>query len=117
MEYKVVVVIRGDLELSKGKMAAQVGHAAVSLALEAKSRRNRWFGPWWQEGQRKVVVRGQDMEELVSLKEKAARRGLPTVLITDAGLTEVPPGTTTCLGIGPGPEALIDEVTGHLKLL
>lgn len=117
MEYKVVVMVRQDLELSRGKMAAQVAHAAVTLALAAKGRRSKWFQPWMEEGQRKVVVRAKDMAELLELKDKADRRGLLTALITDAGLTEVPPGTTTCLGIGPGPEELMDEVTGHLKLL
>lgn len=117
MDYKMVIVVRGDLDLTKGKMAAQVAHAATTLALETKSRRSRWFAPWMAEGQRKVVVRAQSMSELLALKERAERRGLATTLVTDAGLTEVPPGTTTCLGIGPGPEELIDEITGGLKLL
>jgi PTH2 family peptidyl-tRNA hydrolase len=117
MEYKLVVVVRSDLELSRGKLAVQVAHAAVSCALEAKARRSRWFGPWIREGQRKVAVRAKDLAELLGLKREAERRGLLTSLVSDAGLTEVPPGTTTCLGIGPGPEGLLDEVTGHLKLL
>ncbi len=117
MNYKLVVVVRQDLRLSPGKLAVQVAHAAVACALEAKARRSKWFKPWWDEGQRKVVVKVPGYGDLLGLREAAGRRGLVTELITDAGLTEVPPGTTTCLGVGPGPEGLMDEVTGHLPLM
>jgi PTH2 family peptidyl-tRNA hydrolase len=116
MEYKLVIVTRDDLKMTPGKLAAQVAHAAVSCALEAKAKKTKWFSAWYREGQRKVVLRAKDVDELRSLKEKAARAGLTVALITDAGLTELPPNTTTCLGIGPAPENLIDPVTGSLPL-
>jgi len=116
MEYKLVVAVRDDLDLSKGKMAVQVAHAAVAAALDAKANRPRWFHAWLGEGQKKVVVRAADLDELRALERKAIEMKLPTALIEDAGLTELPPGTTTCLGVGPGPNHLVDAVTGHLKL-
>jgi len=115
-EYKLVVVVRDDLKMSGGKLAVQVAHAAVSCALEAKSKKAKWFAEWYREGQRKVVVKAKDTNELVSLMDMAVRSGLPKALITDAGLTELPPNTTTCLGIGPGPQNLIDPITGSLPL-
>ena len=117
MEYKLVVVVREDLDLSPGKMSAQVAHAAVTAALEAKAARPKWFHAWMDEGQKKVVVRAGDLAELKSLERKALELKVPTALIEDAGLTELPPGTTTCLGVGPGPNHLVDAVTGHLKLV
>ena len=116
MEFKLVVVVRDDLKMSGGKLAAQVAHAAVTCALEAKAKKTKWFSSWYSEGQKKVVLRAKDLEELRSLGEKASRAGLPRALITDAGFTELPPNTTTCLGIGPGPEADIDRITGQLPL-
>ena len=116
MQFKLVIVIREDLDMSPGKLAAQVAHAAVTCALDAKSKNPKWFSEWYHEGQRKVVLRARDMEELKSLDEKARKSKLTHTIITDAGLTELPPNTPTCLGIGPGPEAEVDRITGSLPL-
>lgn len=116
-EYKLVVVVREDLDLSKGKLAVQVAHASVAAALDAKSRAPKWFSGWLREGQKKVVVRAFSLDELKALQKFAIGLKLPTALIEDAGLTELPPGTTTCLAVGPAPAALVDRVTGKLKLV
>ncbi|MEM2839183.1 MAG: peptidyl-tRNA hydrolase Pth2 [Thermoplasmata archaeon] len=115
-EYKLVIVVRKDLKLSAGKMAAQVAHAAVSCALSAKAKKPRLFKEWLSEGQRKIVVKAEDLKELLAIEKKASSQGLIAERIVDAGLTEVPPGTVTCVGIGPAKADEVDEVTGHLKL-
>lgn len=117
MEHKLVIAVRSDLELSRGKMAVQVAHAAVMAALQAKAKHRKWFSEWYAEGQKKVVVKAEGLEELRALESKARSFGLPTATVDDAGLTELPPGTTTCVGIGPGPNPLVDRVTGQLKLV
>jgi len=117
IEYKMVVVVRDDLSLSPGKMAAQVAHAAVNCALISKARRPSDFRKWYDEGQKKVVLKVGDLRELLELKVRAEDAGLITSLITDAGHTELPPGTTTCLGIGPAPVGTIDRITGDLRLI
>ena len=116
MEYKLAVVVREDLGLSSGKVAAQVGHASVACAMKAQKSARTWFRAWMEEGQRKVVLRAEGREALLDLRQEAQTLGLTTALIADAGLTEVPPGTQTCVGIGPGPEATVDRVTGELRL-
>lgn len=114
--HKLVIVVRRDIRLSPGKMAAQVAHASVDCALKAKADAEKTFKKWKSEGQKKVVVRVDSERDLYDLKMAAEGRGLVTSLISDAGLTEVPPGTVTVLGIGPGPNAQVDQITGKLPL-
>lgn len=106
-----------DLKVSKGKLCGQVGHAAVSAAEVARLHHRRWWNSWIDEGQRKVVLKADSLMELHRLRHKAEELGLPTALVEDRGLTEVPPGTVTCLGIGPAPTKLVDRVTGSLPLI
>jgi peptidyl-tRNA hydrolase, PTH2 family len=116
-EYKQVLVFRQDLQLSKGKIAAQAGHAAVSAAQDAYTHYKKWWEAWLYEGQRKIAVKVKDEKELHELEKAAEEVGLPHALIVDAGLTEIPEGTITCLGIGPAPAERIDRLTSKLKLL
>lgn len=115
--FKQVIVFRSDLKLSKGKMAAQAGHAAVSAAEEARKKNKEWWEGWMNEGQCKIVVKVKSEKELLELEERAKELSLPCALIVDRGLTEIPPGTITCLGIGPAPAEKIDRLTGTLPLL
>lgn len=114
MPYKQVILVRKDLKLSKGKLAAQVAHAAVECVL--KTPRSK-LDAWKAEGMKKIVLTIKNLEELHTFIQKANSAGLITALITDAGMTEIPAGTTTCLGIGPDEDEKIDAVTGKLKLL
>lgn len=114
MEYKQCLIIRSDLRLSPGKAAVQLAHAAVTAyERSSSSMKSRWFS----EGQRKVALKIPTLKDLYELKSVAEARGLVTALIVDAGLTEVPPGTVTALGIGPAKEEELDKVTSDLKLL
>jgi PTH2 family peptidyl-tRNA hydrolase len=116
-EYKLVIVMRTDIKMSKGKVAAQAGHAAVSASEYARRNRPEWWNPWIMEGQRKIAVKAKSEDEILMLERKARNAGLPVVMIVDKGLTEIPPNTITCLGIGPAPANKVDTVTGNLKLL
>lgn len=116
-KYKQVIVVRADLAMGKGKIAAQAGHAAVSAAEETRKHHQKWWKAWLQEGQCKVVVKVGSESELLKLEKEAKELGLPHALISDKGLTELPPGTITCLGIGPAPSSDVDKITGTLALL
>ena len=103
--------------MGKGKIAVQVGHASVTVAEETRKRRPDWWKAWWDEGQRKVVVKVQTESDLEKIRREAEELGLAAAIIHDSGLTQISPGTATCVGIGPAPAELVDKITGDLKLL
>jgi PTH2 family peptidyl-tRNA hydrolase len=114
MTAKLTIVVRADLGMSGGKVAAQAAHAAVAAALA--TRRTRAFRAWQRAGQPKVVLRAASGSELDAVVAGARAAKLPVQVICDAGRTQVPAGTPTCCAIGPGPDEEIDAVTGGLRL-
>ncbi len=115
MKFKQVIVVRKDLKLSKGKMAAQVAHASLESFIKTQKKHPEIAKRWLREGAKKVVVYAYDEKHLLEIKELAKK--FPNALIRDAGLTHLEPGTITCLGIGPFDEEELDKITGSLKLV
>jgi peptidyl-tRNA hydrolase, PTH2 family len=112
--YKQVILVRDDLKMPKGKLAAQVAHASVEAVLRAdKSLMKNWHN----EGMRKIVLKVKDLKELRKYLQLAKDANLVNALITDAGKTVFNRPTITCLGIGPAQEIDIDAVTADLKML
>jgi PTH2 family peptidyl-tRNA hydrolase len=116
-KYKLVIAVRRDLEMGKGKIAVQVGHATITAAEETRRVHPEWWKNWFHEGQCKVVVKVNSESDLEDLKDEADELGLGAAIIHDSGLTQVDPGTATCIGIGPAPAELVDKITGELPLL
>jgi len=110
---KMVILVRKDLQLPKGKAAAQVAHAAVEAAMRSDKDKVK---KWRDEGQKKVVLRVADEKELLAYMQEAKDASLQTALITDAGKTVIAPGTKTCVAIGPDDEVAVDRVTGELPM-
>lgn len=111
---KQVILIRQDLKLPKGKMAAQCSHAAVRAVLNSDKRK---VNKWDKEGAKKIILKVKNLRELKNYLNKAKQAKLKTAVITDAGLTVIAPGTTTCCAIGPDKEDKIDKITGNLPLM
>jgi len=115
--FKQVIVVRADLRMSVGKTAAQAAHASLMSYERALEINREWVERWSETGQKKVVLKVTSEKELMELAEKCRYLNLPHAVVEDAGLTELPPGTATALGIGPAPEEQVDKVTGNLPLL
>lgn len=116
-DYKMVILVRNDLKMTKGKIAAQVGHASVNCALCCKKNDPKTFDKWSLSGQAKVVLRVDSERELFDFKATAEAQGLINSVICDAGKTQIAPGSYTCLGIGPADSSSLDKITGGLKML
>lgn len=135
---KMMIVMRRDLKMRKGKIAAQAGHACVDAVLMALHREGRLqdfemtadgfclketdkpvtpLSDWFLYGCAKVCVYVDSEEDLLTIAQKAREKGMIAAVITDAGMTEfhgVP--TKTCLALEPLPSELVDELTGDLPL-
>ncbi|KAK6211958.1 hypothetical protein LQW54_005485 [Pestalotiopsis sp. IQ-011] len=121
-ECKLVLVVRTDLGMTKGKIAAQCSHATLACykklaAADPNSPLGRILRRWERNGQAKIAVQVKSQEELLDLKNRARAIGLTAEYIQDAGRTQIEAGSMTVLGVGPAPKSLVDQVTGGLKLL
>lgn len=116
-EYKMCVVLRTDLGMSTGKLIVQACHAAVGASELAKKQNHKVWMKWRDEGGKKVALEAESLEELEALAEKADELDIVNIVIQDAGLTEVQPGTVTALGLGPEMKEKMDKVTGFLPLI
>lgn len=112
--YKQIIVIRTDIKMSKGKTAVQSAHASLLAAKKADPKIRKM---WETFGQKKVVLKAENEKELLRIKKECDGMRIINELVSDAGLTELEPGTVTALGIGPDEEEKIDKVTGKLKML
>ena len=135
---KMMIVMRRDLKMRKGKIAAQAGHACIDAILRALIKEDRMndfemtaeglalknsdkptspLTDWFAYGCAKVCVYVDSEEALLDIAKKAEERGIIASLITDAGMTEfhgIP--TKTCLALEPLPAEIADELTGALPL-
>jgi len=144
-EVKQVIVWRNDIKVRKGKFASQIAHASLGAVLKMMKKKmvleqvqtecgqyvpvmkgkyllefekNSFLDNWLNGRFTKICVSCDNEEQLLSLYNEAASKNIPTVLITDAGLTEFHGvATNTCIAIGPYWSEEIDKITRHLKLL
>lgn len=116
-EIKQVIIIRSDLDMNKGKTVAQGAHASLMSYLEAEKKDKKITKEWLDSGEKKIVLKVGDEEALTKFFKAFEFKGIPCALVSDAGLTQLPPGTKTALGIGPWKSSEIDQFTRGLKLL
>ncbi|XP_053672488.1 probable peptidyl-tRNA hydrolase 2 [Anopheles nili] len=116
-EYKMVLVVRNDLKMGKGKIAAQCGHAAVGAFETGLAKTPAAVKKWQHSGQAKIALKVESEQAMMEVYRIAKTNNLNCCVIRDAGRTQIEPNTKTVLAIGPAPIAAVDAVTGHLKLL
>lgn len=135
---KQVILFRKDLNMRKGKIAAQVAHASMKVFFDRKEPGGTYLQEHPQGGLHeasfedyllipltpdmrewvfgifaKIVCSVESEEDLLLAYKLAQEAGLPCALIQDMGATEfhgVP--TYTTVAIGPARSELIDPITG-----
>lgn len=117
--HKMIFIVNMDLNMGRGKQCAQVAHAALGLYLKIQQSNNNEdqfkIYQWLSMGQKKIVVKGDDLQHLEKIQAEAEKVKLPTLLVADAGCTQIAPGSKTVLGIFGTDEEL--SFTRSLKLL
>lgn len=116
---KMVIVVRTDLPMGRGKIASQAAHAAILLFQSSIENSNPCLKTWLRCGQPKVVLKIDENCEsaLLDIYQKASKSNLNVCKVRDAGRTQVVEGTLTAVGIGPNTVEEIDKITSNLKLL
>ena len=115
MEIKQVILVRNDLGMGKGKIAAQACHASLGAFKKAIKQDLDTVRKWDQEGEAKIVLK-VDLKTMIKFKGWADDEGIPSYMVQDAGRTQLEPGTKTALAIGPA-EAEKLKPTEELQLM
>ena len=120
-DLKMVFIVRQDLKMGAGKIAAQVAHAAIGLYDDIFESNNYYqknaLDYWFNLGQKKVVLKADNLEIMLEVVKKCKESKLQYCMITDAGHTQIPAGSITVLGIGPDTSEKINKITRSFKLM
>jgi len=126
-DVKQVIVVRKDLNMRKGKIAAQVAHASMKFLIDNNEaeRGDEMIikltptEAMWLTGSFTKIVVGIDSEEALNeLIFKANISDIEVHSIIDSGKTEfngIP--TLTCAAFGPCTSEQLDRITGKLSLI
>jgi len=120
------LVFRGDLKLTKGKVAAQAGHAVqliltklgneIGFTSDEGAKWSKWYMEWQGASYAKVAVKVDSWTAFTDLCANLYLDEVPYAVVTDEGRTNVPPNTITCLAIAPMPRSEAAKYVGNLKL-
>ena len=115
MSFKMCILIRDDLKMSKGKVLAQVSHTMVDATVKAYTGSQIFF-KWRSDGEKIVILKVPNEKTLMYIMDIAERKGVNCGYTVDAGFREVQSGTKKVGFLGPVREDKIDKLTSQLKL-
>ena len=123
------LIVKKSLNMGCGKTAAQCAHASQMLLLKyLELKKGLWnriislfkpgnkdidiFEKWLESSFRKVVLRADDKEF-----EKNRSEFQNSVVVVDAGLTEIEPGSMTVIGLFPMYKSAVPKSIKRLQTL
>jgi PTH2 family peptidyl-tRNA hydrolase len=115
--YKMVLCVNQELQMGKGKIAAQCSHAAVACYKVASKQCPNGLTAWERTGCAKIALKCPSQAEMEEIAVRALARDIPVYLVEDAGRTQIAAGSRTVLGLGPAPVSAFEGVSDHLKLM
>ncbi len=114
---KLVLCVNMELKMGKGKIAAQCGHATLGAYKLARKYCKTGLISWESSGSAKIALKVEKETEFYELLEKAKLAGIVCYIVEDEGRTQIAAGSRTVLALGPAPANILDQISGHLKLL
>lgn len=115
--YAMVFLVRSDLRMTKGKIAAQCAHGAIGAYDIARDEAPRLVEAWNADGHAKITLKVPSLDAQKSVADRAAREGIVVYRVIDEGRTQVEPGTQTVVALGPTKRTILGPITRELKLL
>ncbi|XP_075213848.1 peptidyl-tRNA hydrolase 2, mitochondrial-like [Lycorma delicatula] len=114
--HTVALIVNSSLKMGKGKIAAQCGHAIISLCKKANKNSKKLLKEWIEEGQDITLFTVNSSENFDDLMQMAEMESLNQCVIADAGRTQIKSGSLTVMGLGPADIETINRVVGQLPL-
>lgn len=120
---RIYAIVRGDLEMTTGKLASQACHAAKNCAIIAQKNDPRlletYQGPDFIGTQ--IILKAKNQEAILKAYEAAKEAGLITSLIVDQHHVMLPHFTgdpiITALGIGPCTREQAHQITKRFEVV
>jgi PTH2 family peptidyl-tRNA hydrolase len=127
--FKLVLLVRTDLGMNKGKQMAQCAHASLMAYQKIIRSANKnpanpqtkvqrqWLRRWSNGHCAKIALKLNTEAEGRAVEKAAQEIGVPTVHVIDAGRTQIEAGSLTVIAVGPAPVHIIDSLTAKFKLM
>lgn len=111
------IVVNSDLQMSKGKAIAQCCHCVCDVVRRLENQKTENYRVWMKEGQKKVVVKATQKQLEALLDEYVNNVFVWCKGVHDAGLTQVPENSLTCVVFCPLDSSQVPDILKKLKLL
>ncbi|TFL06449.1 peptidyl-tRNA hydrolase PTH2-domain-containing protein [Pterulicium gracile] len=114
---ELIFIVRTDLGMSLGKIAAQTSHASLACYKTLQNSNAAMLHQWEVTGRKQSTYCCSDEETLLLLQARSQSLNICARSIQDAGRTQIAAGSRTVLGIGPAPARLLEPLVEGLSFL
>ena len=113
--YVVYILVNGSLNMSKGKISAQVGHGIHKITEYCMKHKKAQWVKYNANGCPKIVLKTKNQEELLQIIEST--QNLHKSYVVDEGRTQIPQDSLTVVAYAPMIKEYVPKIIQKLKLL